>query len=312
MAKYILKRLAGMLPLLIAVSILAFGLVRVMPGDPATAYLNSINAPVTEEALAAVRQELGLDDSLPVQYGKWFGRVLRLDLGVSYMSKRPVVQDLMTGFRYTLLLTGVSLLWVIAVSVPLGVLSARRPGGRADSVIRAVIFLGSSFPKFWLGFLLVELFALKLGILPVQGAAGWKHIILPSFTMACSHIATYTKLLRNSLLENKGRRYVTYARARGVSERRILFAHILPNSLVPVLTSLALNLGGMLSGAVIVENVFSWPGLGRTIVASVAGRDYPMVQGYILLMAVVFVVCNLFADLGCAFLNPRLQLEVEE
>lgn len=311
MGKYALKRLGEMIPLLFLVSVAAFALVRVMPGDAAEAYLNSINAPVTEEALRKVREDLGLEGPLWLQYVRWLGQVLRLDLGVSYMTKKPVLDQLMGSFRYTMLLTGAAALWILALSLPLGVLAGKRSGGIWDQLIRGLTFLGSSLPSFWLGFLFVELFALKWKLLPVQGAETWRHLILPSATLACSYIAMYTKLVRNGIVENKGKRYAVYGKARGLTERRILWRHVLPNSLTPVLTTFGLSLGGMLSGAVIVENVFAWPGMGRLIVSAVSGRDYPMIQGYILIIAAVFTVLNLGVDLLCAAADPRIRLEGE-
>lgn len=308
MARYLVKQLLGLIPLLFLVSVAAFVLVRFLPGDAATAYLNSVNAPLTEEAIAAVREELGLDRPVHVQYIQWLARVLRGDLGFSYQTRRPVALELAEDLRYTGILALAALGWVLVLSTALGLLAARYPNGPADMVIRAFTFLGSAMPKFWLGFLLVTVCALWWGLLPVQGATTWRHLILPSFTLACSYIATYTKLLRGSILEVQAKPFVSYARARGYSRRQVTLRHVLPNALVPVLTTLGLHLGGILSGSVIVENVFAWPGLGRMCVDAVAARNYPMIQGYILLLSALFVLANLLADLACALLSPRLRL----
>lgn len=308
MLRYIGKQIIWLFPLLLLVSVLSFVLVRKLPEDAATAYLNSINAPLTEDALAAVRAELGLDQPLSVQYGRWLRQVLRGDLGYSYQTKRPVVEELAEDLRYTGRLALAALGWVLFFSAALGVLSARRPNGPVDGIIRAFTFLGASIPKFWLGFLLVAVFSLRWNLLPVQGATSWKHLILPSFTLACSYIATYTKLLRNSILELQNQGFVRYARARGFSRRAVTLRHVIPNALIPVLTSLGLHLGSIMSGAVIVENVFAWPGLGRMCISAVNARNYPMIQGYVLLMSVIFILANLAADLVCAMLNPRLRL----
>lgn len=312
MGRYIQKRLLGMIPLLFLVSVAAFALVRLMPGDAATAYLNSINAPVTEAALAKVREELGLDRPAIFQYAAWLRQVACLDLGVSYMTKKPVFDQLMLSFRYTMILTAMSAVWIGVLSLPLGVMAGRHPGGPSDQIIRWLTFFGSSIPSFWLGFLLVELFALKLKMLPVQGAETWKHLILPSATLACSYIAMYTKMIRGGIVENAGRRYAVYAKARGLKKSTILWRHVLPNSLNPVLTTLGLSLGSMLSGAVIVENVFAWPGMGRLIVSAVTGRDYPVIQGYILMIAAVYTLLNLGMDLLCAAMDPQIRFEGEE
>ena len=312
MGRYIQKRLLGMIPLLFLVSVAAFALVRLMPGDAATAYLNSINAPVTEAALAKVREELGLDRPAIFQYAAWLRHVACRELGVSYMTKNPVFDQLMLSFRYTMILTAMSAVWIGVLSLPLGVMAGRHPGGPSDQIIRWLTFFGSSIPSFWLGFLLVELFALKLKMLPVQGAETWKHLILPSATLACSYIAMYTKMIRGGIVENAGRRYAVYAKARGLKKSTILWRHVLPNSLNPVLTTLGLSLGSMLSGAVIVENVFAWPGMGRLVVSAVTGRDYPVIQGYILMIAAVYTLLNLGMDLLCAAMDPQIRFEGEE
>lgn len=230
------------------------------------------------------------------------------DLGYSYQTKRPVTEELRTDLKYTAVLALAALGWVFVLSALLGILSALFAGRLPDRLIRGVTFLGAAMPKFWLGFLLVLLFSLKWRLLPVQGAGELKCLILPSFTLACSFIATYTKLLRNSILEIRNQPFVSYARVRGFSRRQAMFRHVLPNALLPVFTTLGLHFGGILSGAVIVENVFSWPGLGRMCVSAVAARNYPMIQGYILLMAAVFVIANLVSDVACALLNPKLRL----
>ena len=311
MKNYLQRKLLGMLPLLLLVSVAAFALVRLMPGDAATAYLNAMNAPITEAALQKVQKDLGLDKPVAVQYGIWLKQALSLDFGLSYMTKRPVIDELMRGFYYTAVLTGSAVVWIIVFSLPLGILAGRHPGSFMDQIIRAMTFLGSSIPSFWLGFLLVEFFSLRLKLLPVQGAGTLKHILLPSITLACSYLAMYTKMLRGGIVEHSGRTYVLYARARGLKKKTILWRHILPNALNPVLTSLGLSLGSMLSGAVIVENVFAWPGMGRVIVHAVAGRDYPVIQGYILVIAAVYIVLNLGVDILCAMLNPGIFTEEE-
>jgi len=207
MGKYIQKRLVGMIVLLFLVSIAAFALVRLMPGDAAFAYLNSINAPVTDAALAKVRAELGLDRPVIFQYTAWLRRVVCLDLGVSFMTKKSVSGQLLISFRYTMILTAMSAVWIAVLSLPLGIMAGKRPGSAGDQLIRGIMFLGSSMPSFWLGFLLVELFALKLKLLPVQGAETFSHLVLPSATLACSYIAMYTKMIRGGIVENMGRRY---------------------------------------------------------------------------------------------------------
>lgn len=309
---YLVRQVLGLIPLLFLVSVVSFLVMRMLPGDPATAYLNSINAPLTQESIRAVEEELGLDQPLPVQYARWLRRALRGDLGYSYETRRPVTEELSRDLGYTACLAAACLIWIILASVPLGLLSVRYANRLGDVAIRTFTFLGASMPKFWLGFLLIMIFALRLGILPVQGASDLKCLILPSFTLAWSYIAVYTKLLRNSLLDVLGQPYVVYARIRGFSRTQVMLRHVIPNAMLPILTTLSLHLGGILSGAVIVENVFSWPGLGRMCVSAVAARDYPMIQGYILLMAVIFLAADLIFDAACAGLNPRIRLGEEK
>ncbi|MFQ9309276.1 MAG: nickel ABC transporter permease [Paraclostridium sordellii] len=309
MKKYVLKRLITLVPILIGISVVAFLLVRIMPGDAATAYLSNANIPVTEKNIQIAIKNLGLDKPIIVQYFDWIKNVLQFDLGTSYISKNLVSEELLSGLKYTMMLAATSLLWIFVISIPLGMYSAIHPGKKVDNLSRIFAFIGSSMPTFWLGFLLVQFFSIKLGILPVAGAEKLSNIILPSITLAFGYIPTYSRILRNSLLENMKSPSVTYARARGISEKKILFNNVLRNSLIPIITSLGMNFGGMLSGSVIVENVFSWPGLGRVIVGSISQRDYPMIQGYIILMAVIFILSNLLADLACASIDSRIRLE---
>ncbi|CEO33237.1 nickel ABC transporter permease [Paraclostridium sordellii] len=309
MKKYVLKRLITLVPILIGISVVAFLLVRIMPGDAATAYLTNANIPVTEKNIQIAIKNLGLDKPIIVQYFDWIKNVIQFDLGTSYISKNLVSEELLSGLKYTMMLAATSLLWIFVISIPLGMYSAIHPGKKVDNLSRIFACVGSSMPTFWLGFLLVQFFSIKLGILPVAGAEKLSNIILPSITLAFGYIPTYSRILRNSLLENMKSPSVTYARARGISERKILFNNVLRNSLIPTITSLGMNFGGMLSGSVIVENVFSWPGLGRVIVGSISQRDYPMIQGYIILMAVIFILSNLLADLACASIDSRIRLE---
>lgn len=309
MKKYVIKRLLILIPVLFGISLVAFLLVRIMPGDAATAYLNAARIPPTAENIQMAMTNLGLDKPITVQYIDWISNVLKFDFGKSYLTKDLVSHELISGLKYTLVLAFAALAWLFAISIPLGIYSATHPGGKVDNFGRILGFMGSSMPTFWLGFLLVQLFAIKIGILPVAGASHWTNIILPSITLAFGYIPTYSRILRNSLLENIKSPSVTYARSRGVSEKKIIYSHVLKNSLIPLITSLGMNFGGMLSGSVIVENVFSWPGLGRIIVGSISGRDYPMIQGYIILMAIIFILSNLLADLACASIDPRIRLE---
>lgn len=309
MLKYALKRLIMLIPILLGVSIIAFLLVRAMPGDAATSYLMAANIPPTKEAIAAATIKLGLDKPIIQQYGIWLWNVLHLDFGYSYATNKPVNLELFGALANTMQLALVALLWTLLISAPLGIMAALRPDGKMDHFGRFFAFIGASMPSFWLGFLLMELFSIKLGVLPVSGMGDWKHLILPSFTLAVLYIATYSRILRNSLLENMSRRFVLYSRARGVDEKRVIGTHVLRNSLIPVVTSLGVNFAHMLAGTVIIESIFSWPGIGRLIIASITGRDFPVIQGYIVVMTVVFIIANLLADMACAALDPRIRID---
>lgn len=308
MKKYFAKRILMVIPIMFCVTVVTFLIVRAMPGDAATAYLMAKRVPVTTENLEMAMKTLGLNEPLYKQYFVWLGHILQLDLGTSYMMKTPVITELAKAFSYTVRLAGMALLWLILFCIPMGILSAAKPEGVIDRLTRVTGFLGSSIPSFWLGFLLVQIFAIKLKLLPVSLATGFENLILPSVTIAVGYIPTYTRILRNSILENVKSPYVIYARARGISEKRIFLTHILKNSMIPLVTSLGMNLGGLLSGSVIVENVFSFPGLGRLIVEAIGGRDYPIIQGYILLLALIFIFTNMLADTICACLDPRIHL----
>lgn len=273
MRRYVFKRLLSLIPILFAVSVIAFLLVRIMPGDAATAYLTSANIPVKDKNIEMAMSNLGLDKPLITQYFYWISDVICLDFGASYITKDLVFNELISGLKYTIALTIAALFWLFTISVPLGIFSAKYAGKKIDSFGRFFSFLGSAMPSFWLGFLLVQLFSIKLGVLPVAGAEKFPNIILPSITLAIGYIPTYSRILRNSLLENMNQQSVIYARARGIRENRILLNHVLRSSLTPIITSLGMNFGGMLAGSLIVENVFSWPGMGRIITGAISQRD---------------------------------------
>ena len=307
MLKYTIKRLLVLIPILFFVSIVAFGLVRLMPGEAEVAYLKAANIPPTEEMIQNARVQLGLDKPLPVQYFDWLAKAIRLDFGKSFILKKDVRPELIGALANTAQIAWLSSLIVLAVSIPMGIISAVRANKEMDNVNRVIAFLGSSMPSFWLGPLLVQLFCLTLHWLPVQGMGSFRHLILPALTLSVLYFATYSRLLRNSLLENMGKRFVTYSRARGISEKKIVTNHVLRTSMIPVVTTFGVNFGHMMAGTVIVEELFSWPGCGRLIVSSIGSRDFPMIQGYIVIMAVIFVVVNLITDLVTVALDPRMR-----
>lgn len=311
MIRFAFRRILALLPILLLVSVAVFLILRLAKGDPAMAYLRMSNIPPTEQALVGARRELGLDKPLPVQYFDWLQKALRLDFGRSYTTGKPALDELLHYLPATMLLAGVALLFTLLASIPLGVLAALRKDRLADHVLRGLSFVGVSMPSFWLGFLLVYAFSVRLGWLPAMGRGGPLHMILPVVTLSFMSIAINIRFLRANLLENMRSRSVLYARARGVSERRIVWAHVMRNSMIPIVTAIGMHLGELLGGAVLVESIFSWPGVGRFAVQAVSNRDYPVLQCFILMMTTIFVLCNLFVDIIYAFIDPRIRLAGE-
>lgn len=308
MKGYIVKRVLNLIPVLLGVSVITFVLIHMVPCDPAEVYLRLSQVPPTDEAVASIRKELGLDRPLYVQYFDWLWKVLHLDFGKSFVTKKPVLAEILSYLPATIELTVCSMVIMILISVPTGILAALYKDSLFDQFSRVLAFVGASMPSFWLGLLLMYFFALKFDLLPVMGKGTYLHLILPSLTLALGHAATYTRLLRASMLENLSREFVLYARARGLKERLIIGKHVLKNAMLPVVTAFGMSLGHMLAGAVIVENIFAWPGVGRFAVFSIFSRDYPVIQCYVCLMAVIFVLCNLLVDISYSFLDPRIKI----
>ncbi|AOT71624.1 nickel ABC transporter permease [Geosporobacter ferrireducens] len=307
MRSFIVRRLISLIPVVLGISVVTFLLVHLMPVDPAQAYLSVVKIPPTDEAIAAARIELGLNKPLPIRYMEWMGNALRLDFGKSYVTKKPVLEELMYAFPATVQLASFAFAWLVVISIPLGLLSALHKNSILDHISRLISFAGASMPSFWLGFILIYIFSLKLGLFPVMGRGTARHVILPSFTLAVGLAASYIRLLRANILENMRHQSVLYARARGLKEKLILGRYVLKNSLLPILNAFGINFGYLLTGSFIVENVFAWPGIGRLITQSIFNRDYPMIQGYVIFTAVIFVFSNLIVDVLSAYLDPRIR-----
>ncbi|MFI8493089.1 nickel ABC transporter permease [Peribacillus butanolivorans] len=312
MSWFIFKRLTSLIPILLGISLITFILLHLIPGDPAVAYLRASHIPPTDETVAALRVELGLNKPLYVQYFEWLGKVLQLDLGMSYVSNNSVWEEIVVHFFPTVQLTFASLIFIVVISLPLGMISAIYKGKFVDQFSRILAFVSVSMPTFWLGFLLIYFLSVKLDLFPVLGRGTLAHLVLPSLTLAFAYIGTYMRLLRASMLGNLNEPFVVYARARGLRQRLIVIRHVLKKSLLPVVTGLGMSFGNMLSGAVIVETIFAWPGMGQLFVTSILNQDYPMIQGCVLFMGVIFVVCNLLVDLTYSFLDPRIRWEGEK
>jgi nickel transport system permease protein len=301
------RRVLTLAPLLLVVSAVFFFLLRLGRGDPAMDYLRLAQIPPTDAALALARRELGLDRPLLAQYAAWLGDALRGDLGRSWSSGRPVTGDILQALPASLELAGAALLVVVLVGAPLGLLAALYRDRWPDHLTRGIAFLGVSLPNFWLGFLLVLLFSVQLGWLPAMGRDGPGSLILPALATAFMSTCVMLRLTRGSVLGVLGERHLVFARARGLPGRVILGRHVLLNAMVPPLTALGLHLGELMGGAMVVEMVFGWPGLGRLALLAITNRDYPMLQGFVLVLTLVFVLGNLLVDLAYAWLDPRIR-----
>lgn len=293
----------------LGVSFLAFGVANLAPGDPAEMILQrQTGEPPGAEAVAQLREELGLDAPFMVRYARWTRGALTGDLGISYRNGSPVRDVLLDSFPNTLRLAVSALLLGLAISLPLGVFAAVRRNSLADHASRIVALVGTSLPSFVLGYVLILLFAVTFRLLPVAGSDGWRYLVLPAITLGLGEAAALTRLTRASMLEVLAEDYVRTARAKGVPARSVFVRHALRNALNPLVTLSGIRFGRLLGGAVIVETVFARPGIGRTVVDAIQDRDYPTIQGFILVMGTVFVLANLLVDLSYLWLDPRVRL----
>lgn len=309
MSGFLLRRLASLVPLLLLASFAFFAMLRLGRGDPALDYLRLAQIPPTDAALALARAELGLDRPILAQYAAWLGGALRGDLGTSWFTRRPVTEEIAQYLPATLQLAGTALALVLAVGVPLGIWAALRRDRWPDHATRALAFLGVSLPNFWLGFLLVLLFAVTLGWLPAMGRDGPASLVLPAIATAAMSACVMLRLTRAAILGALGEPHLRFARARGLPRRTLLGRHVVLNAMVPPLTALGLHLGELIGGAMVVESVFGWPGLGRWALTAIGNRDYPALQGFVIVLMLVFVLGNLAVDALYAWLDPRIRLE---
>lgn len=306
--KEFLKRIGQIFIVLFGISFLTFGLIYLSPGDPAEIMLTECGNIPTPELLAKTRAELGLDKPFLVQYGNWLMKFCRGDMGYSYSMKVPVVDKLIVSFFVTLKLAIVSLLLMVFISIPLGFLSAVKRNQFLDYIVREFTFIGISVPSFWLALLFLRFFGVKLGWVTVAGGTSdIKSLILPAITLALSMSAKYTRQVRTTVLDELRQEYVTGARIRGISEKIILRKHVLPNVMLPLVTLLGLSLGSLLGGTAVVEIVYNWPGMGVMAVKAISTHDYPLIQGYVLLIALFYMGINLVVDYSYKHLDPRLE-----
>lgn len=308
MRRYFIKQLIMIIPTLILVTIISFSLIRLMPADAVDTYLITHHMAKTQQTIELAEERLGLDEPVVSQYIHWMGGVLKLDFGVSYSNGREVTPQLWLAFTKTLQLALASMIWIIIVTPLLGLGAAAKPRGAVDQFTRIYCLCGTAIPTFVLGFILIRLFCVKWGVFPAVSDGTLKCLILPSFTLSLSHIAYFVQMLRNEVLQNREEVYILYARARGLSERRVFWTHLLKNSIQPLVNTVGISIGGLIAGTVIVENVFSWPGLGRLITKAILARDYPIIQGYILIIAATYIVATLISDIMSAMVDPRIRL----
>ncbi len=304
MSSYLFRRIALTVPVLFGVATLVFALIHLVPGDPAQAMLGESAAPAD---LAELRTRLGLDEPLLTQYEHFLTGVVTGDLGTSFRYGTPVSGEIAQHFGPTAELAIVSMLVAVLIAIPLGVLGAIYRGRAVDHAAMTVSLAGIAMPNFWLGPLLAIVFAVDLGWLPVSGTGDWRHLVLPAVTLGAALAAITARMTRASLIDELGELYVVAARARGLSRTRAVVAHAFRNSLIPVVTILGLQFGSVLTGTIITETIFSWPGVGRLLIQAINSRDYPVVQGCILLIAVTYVAMNLLVDVLYAWLDPRIR-----
>lgn len=304
MHKYILKRLLLLIPVLLGVTFIVFSIMSFTPGDPAQLILGESAQP---DAIEALREEMGLNDSFIVQYFRFVGKAVTGDFGKSYTSQRDVFDEIFARFPNTLILAVVGVAISIFIGIPVGIISATRQYSLIDSVSMIAALLGVSMPNFWLGLMLIVLFSVKLHLLPMGGFDSLKSVILPSFTLGTGAAAIITRMTRSSMLEVIRQDFVRTARAKGVPENKVINKHALKNALIPVLTVIGLQFGYLLGGAVLTETVFSWPGVGTLLVGAIRQKDTPTVLASVVFLATTFSVVNLLVDILYAYVDPRIK-----
>ena len=309
MKNYALKRLLQLIPILLAITFLSYGMMRIAGSDVVEQKMENTSGTVSQEMIDNARAELGLDKPFVVQYFTWLGNLLRGDMGTSYVSNKPVFSTFVSKLPATLLLTAVSILLTVLISIPLGIWSAVKQNTATDYVIRTASFIGNSLPNFFVSLLLMYFFAIRLGWFPViSGGVSLQSVALPALTLAIAMSAKYLRQVRATVLDELEKDYVRGARARGVKFSTTLIRSVMKASLVTIITLLTLSIGSLLGGTAIVESIFMWDGVGKLAVDAINMRDYPIIQAYVMWMAIIYVVVNLITDLSYHFLDPRIRL----
>lgn len=309
MAKYIVKRLGVVFIVLWLVSTLTYFMVHVTPGDTAKAIIVSVYGEdaVSEETLERVRDKFDLNRPVYVQYLEWLKDVATGNLGTSYKYDKPVLQMLAVRVLNTIVLGGAAFLLSVIIALPIGILSALRHNGILDHGVRGFVLLTSSFPSFWIALILIIIFSIRLKLLPVSGMTGAASIVLPAVTLSVGMVATTTRMMRSSMLDVLGQDYITVAKLKGLKPGKIVWGHAIRNAIPPIVTVLGLQIGHILGGAVIVENIFSWPGIGALFIDAVNAKDLPMIEGCVLLITFGYAIVNVIVDIIYAFIDPRVR-----
>ncbi|MCJ7626198.1 MAG: ABC transporter permease [Anaerolineaceae bacterium] len=321
MSTYLVRRILQMLPILLFISVVSFAVMRLAPGDPAQMYANPQKRVMTVEEMELIRERLGLNKPIHIQYFIWLKNTLQGNWGYSYKSKAPVLTEVLARLPATLLLTGTALALTLILAIPIGALSAIRRYSLFDYIVTFTAFIGISMPGFWLALVLIDIFSNRLGLVPAVGMQSFgkdftglqsvldvgKHLILPAIAMGFVEIAYWARYQRSALLEVMGQDYIRTARAKGLKERLVIWSHAFRNSLIPMITLAGLTLPDLVSGAYIIETIFGWPGMGRLGVKSILLRDYPVVMGVTMLSALLVVGGSLLADFLYALADPRIQ-----
>lgn len=309
MKNYAVRRLLQLIPILLAITFLSYGMMRIAGSDVIEQKMENTGGMVSQEIIDAAREELGLDKPFVVQYFSWLGNLLRGDMGISYVSNKPVFSTFVSKLPATLLLTVVSILLTVVISIPLGIWAAVKQNKATDYVIRTASFIGNSLPNFFVSLLLMYLFAIRLGWFPViSKGVSLQSVALPAFTLAIAMSAKYLRQVRATVLDELSKDYVLGAKARGVPFSTTMMKSVMKASLVTIITLLTLSIGSLLGGTAIVESIFMWDGVGKMAVDAINMRDYPIIQAYVMWMAIIYVVVNLITDLSYRYLDPRIRL----
>ncbi|MGH2317885.1 nickel ABC transporter permease [Planococcus sp. SE5232] len=309
MARILLTRFIEVAVFLLLITFVSFLFARLAPGDPVLSILRVDDVSVTAAQVEELREDMGFNEPLLVQYGEWFVNFVKLDFGESYLTNQPVLEMLVSGLPATLELTAGALIVMVLIALPLGSLAALYRGSWIDHVSRWFSLFGAAVPSFWLGLLLIDLFGVRLNVLPTMGRDGFVSILLPSATLGLAITSVYVRLLRSSLIDSLSNEYIKAARSRGISEIRIFFTHALRAALPPVITVFGVSLGSLIGGVVVIEVIFAYPGIGKMVVEAIRSRDYPVIQGYLFIMAIIVFVVNSLVDLSYRYLNPEIRLK---